>query len=270
MSFNIRYANPGDGRNAWPLRRTLVAGSLRLHDIDVAGLQEALRSQIDDLTKQLPQYAWVGVGRDDGKDRGEFTPIFYRRDRFELPESGTYWLSPTPEKIASKGWDAALPRIATWARLKDKQTGKEWYFVNTHFDHMGNEARIHSAELIVSRMAAIASTGVPVVLTGDLNVPEESAAYRTLVGNSKASKGWHLKDACHESETPHFGMTGTFNGFEQSLPTAKMDYILFAGALRVLQHAIPNDMADGRFASDHFAVIAELTLERPANRVPAP
>ncbi len=258
MSFNIRYANLGDGRNVWLLRRTLVAGSLRFHRADVAGLQEALRSQIDDLARQLPQYDWVGKGRTDGKDAGEFTPIFYRRDRFERLDTGDFWLSATPDQAGSVGWDAALPRVATWVRLKEKQTGQEWYFLNTHFDHRGSKAREESARLIVARLAKVAATGVPVVLTGDLNVPEDSAAYRALVGGTRKNDTWQLQDAYHRSETPHFGMTGTFNGFEDPQPKTKIDYILFAGPLRVLQHAIPNDMADGRFASDHFAAIADL------------
>lgn len=268
MSFNIRYANHGDGLNAWPFRRTMVAGSLRFHDIDVAGLQEALRSQIDDLAKQLPQYDWVGVGRDDGKDAGEFSPIFYRRDRFALIDSGTFWLSPTPEKVASKGWDAALPRIATWARLKEKRLGRVWYFLNTHFDHVGEKAREESAKLIFERLRTIADNQLLLVLTGDFNVRKDSASYRTLTSNPPGGDGWHLDDAHAKTESPHFGLTTTWNGFERPVPDQKIDFILFAGPLRVLQHAIPGDMADGRFASDHYAVVAEFAVanEEPASK----
>ncbi|MEM6646242.1 MAG: endonuclease, partial [Bacteroidota bacterium] len=137
MSFNIRYNNPGDGIHAWPNRADDAAAAIAFWDADVAGLQEALRGQINDLSMRLPGYAWLGVGRDDGGDTGEFSPIFYKRDRFNVVTHGTFWLSPTPDEVGSRGWDAALPRIATWAHLQDKTTRASLLVVNTHFDHVG-------------------------------------------------------------------------------------------------------------------------------------
>jgi len=145
MTWNIRYDNPGDGENAWPHRKDWVAEIIRREKADIIGLQEVLKGQLDDLTQRLPEMVAYGVGRDDGKMKGEYAPILYRRDRFELLDKSTFWLSKTPDVSGSKDWDAALTRIASWVKLKDKQTGKVFYFINTHFDHRGAEARLQSA-----------------------------------------------------------------------------------------------------------------------------
>ena len=155
ISYNVRFNNPGDGINAWPERRDRVAALLRFHEADLIGVQEALAGQLDDLDAALPGHAWLGVGRDDGATTGEYTAIFYRTDRLELLDEGTFWLSPTPSVPGSVGWDAAITRIATWARFRDLRTGTAFVHLNTHFDHVGAEARTESARLIVDWLGGV-------------------------------------------------------------------------------------------------------------------
>ena len=250
MTFNIRYDNPEDGLDAWPYRKDMVVDVLRSNRVDVAGLQEAMMAQIDTLAARLPEYAWLGVGRDDGKRGGEFAPIFYRRDRFDVLSQDTFWLSEHPHVPGSRSWDAALPRIATWAVLRDRQTGDRLLVVNTHFDHRGSEARMRSATLILETIGALAGS-LPVVLTGDFNAVEDSEPYRTLVHG--------LADARYASERPHRGPSSTWNGFEAIVPGRRIDYI-FVDGMQVLEHAILADARHGRFPSDHLPVLAVLSV----------
>src|SRR5688572_13434609 len=185
MTFNVRYDTPSDGANAWPHRRDWVAALVRFHAPDAIGVQEALVHMLTDLDARLPGFARVGVGRADGRAGGEFSAILYRSDRLELLDSGTFWLSPTPEVAGSKGWDTAIERIATWARFRDRRTGCRHLHVNTHFDHIGEEARQESARLIRRRLAALAG-GLPVVVTGDLNATPESVPYRVFTADTLA------------------------------------------------------------------------------------
>jgi endonuclease/exonuclease/phosphatase family metal-dependent hydrolase len=273
MTFNIRYDNPGDGENGWANRKDKVASMVRLYEADAIGMQEALRNQIDDLAMRLPEYDWFGVGRQDGKDSGEFGPIFYRRSRLELLEKQTFWLSPTPDKIGSRGWDAALPRIVTWGQFKDRSTGHEFYLFNTHFDHVGIVARFASARLLRSKAAGIAGV-LPLVVMGDLNCTADSPPYQWLVGKAapaseKASPNADanadaraaneaLADAMLLSRNPHHGPTTTWNGFKALVPGQKIDHIFVRGLVDVEQHAVLSDHWDGRFPSDHLPVMAEV------------
>ena len=262
LSFNIRYDNPEDGPDAWPHRKEAVAEMIRSQAVNVAGLQEALKGQIDDLQALLPEYAWLGVGREDGMEQGEFAPIFYRRDRLDTLRWGTFWLSETPDIPGSRSWDAALECIATWAVLRDRQTSEAFLAVNTHFDHRGAEARTRSAELIVERLDELATaqpgeqddegTGsLPVVLTGDFNVRENSAPYAVLTDA--------LSDALYASEQPHEGPMSTWNGFEAIVPGHRIDYIFVGAGVHVYAHRILSDkIANGRFPSDHLPVLAEI------------
>ncbi len=262
LSFNIRYDNPEDGPDAWPHRKEAVAEMIRSRAVDVAGLQEALKGQIDDLQALLPEYAWLGVGREDGMEQGEFAPIFYRRDRLDTLRWGTFWLSETPDIPGSRSWDAALERIATWVVLRNRQTSEAFLAVNTHFDHRGAEARTRSAELIVERLDELSTaqpgeqddegTGsLPVVLTGDFNVRENSAPYAVLTDA--------LSDALYASEQPHEGPMSTWNGFEAIAPGHRIDYIFVGAGVRVYVHRILDDKtADDRFPSDHLPVLAEI------------
>ncbi|MEZ4700128.1 MAG: endonuclease/exonuclease/phosphatase family protein [Rhodothermales bacterium] len=253
MTFNIRYANPGDGVHAWPMRRDRVASIIRFNQADLFGVQEALIGQLQDLDARLPGYARLGVGRDDGKEAGEFSAIYYRRDRFEPIESGTFWLSTTPEVPGSVGWDAAITRVVTWARYRDAGTGKTFYHFNTHFDHRGEQARTESARLIVERIASIAGD-TPVVLTGDFNFDPTAPGYGVLTAA--------LTDTQHASETGHHGPETTFYGFTFTGDTGRrIDYIFTSRGARTLRHATLSDSWDGAFASDHLPVFAEIAFE---------
>ena len=266
MTFNIRFDNPADGENAWPRRRDWVAEIIREQRTDIAGLQEALRRQIDDLQERLPGYEWYGVGRDDGRDRGEYVPIFYRKERFELVDKGTFWLSPTPDEPGSRGWDAQLPRTTTWLRLKDRTTGRTLTAFNTHFDHRGAQARDESARLLLVKVREIAGED-PVVLTGDFNTVPTTEPYRILTGTTRRAGGNEadaappvvpLRDAERISSARPEGPNSTWNGFREIVPQMKIDYIFTLG-FDVRSHRIIDERREGRFPSDHLPVAATLS-----------
>ncbi len=253
MSYNIRFNNPGDGEHAWPHRADRVVSMVQFYAPDVVGLQEALAGQIDDMAAALPGYAWFGVGRDDGKAAGEFSPVFYRRDKLELLEDGTFWLSETPTLPGSKSWDAAITRIATWARFRDSQTGKEFFYLNTHFDHVGQQAREESARIIADTLSAMAGT-LPVVVTGDFNVTPDNPAYATMTG--------FYDDARLRSETRPHGPDETFFGFtvEKDAQGRQIDYVFVSREIEVLRAATLTDQWYGHYPSDHLPVLADLRL----------
>jgi endonuclease/exonuclease/phosphatase family metal-dependent hydrolase len=255
MTFNIRYDNPGDGLNAWPNRKDWIAALMRWHEADVIGVQEALLHQLADLDTRMPGFARVGVGRADGKSKGEFSAIFYRTSRIALRDSGTFWLSPTPEVAGSKGWDTAIERIATWARFADRRTGCEWLQLNTHFDHIGETARQESARLIRRRLAQLAS-GFPIVMTGDLNTEPKDAPYRILTTEPIADAVPPLRDGFVVSRTGNYGPTSSWNAFKAIEPNRRIDYVLVSEPVIVERHAILPDMWDARFPSDHLPVMA--------------
>lgn len=259
MSFNLRYDNPGDGVNAWPNRRDWVAALIRFHDADVIGVQEALARMLVDLDTRLPGFARVGVGRADGRSAGEFSAILYRTDRLQVLDSGTFWLSPTPDVPGSKGWDAAIERVATWARFRDRVTGCRHVHLNTHFDHIGEEARQQSARLIRQRLAGLAA-GLPVIVTGDLNSDPESGAYRILTHDTLAGAIAPLLDGFQASRSGHYGPTSSWTAFRAIEPGRRIDYILVSNPVVVLSHGILPDSWDGRFPSDHLPVLAKLAV----------
>ena len=258
MTFNIRYDEPRDGVNAWPNRKQKVADVIRFHKADIVGFQEALLTQLRDLETLLPGFAWVGVGRTDGKEAGEYSAILYRKDRFRLLSSDTFWLSETPDKIGSKGWDAALPRIVTWAKFQDRVSGKSFVHFNTHFDHIGEKARAESASLILKKAGDIQGKG-PFVVTGDFNVREDSGAYRTITAGTPTVK---VADARYASSNGHFGGDSTFNAFKELQPAHTIDYIFVRDGIKVLEHGTLSDRWDGLWASDHLPVIAEIVIDR--------
>jgi len=257
MSFNLRFDNPADGPNAWPQRRDRVAGAIRFHGAQVVGVQEALASMLNELDALLPTYRRVGVGRTDGVARGEFSAILYDTTRVAALESGTFWLSPTPDVVGSKGWDAALERIATWARLRDKQSGCTWLHVNTHFDHVGDSARVESARLIRRRLGALAN-GLPLTMTGDFNANPSHPAYITLTTSTLPDGSRPLRDALHVSDTPHYGPLSTWNAFKEIEADRRIDFVFVSDGVRVLRHGVLSDRWDGRFLSDHLPVLADV------------
>jgi endonuclease/exonuclease/phosphatase family metal-dependent hydrolase len=246
LTYNVRLDTPADGEDAWPKRRDFLAAQIRFHNPDVFGVQEALHGQMEYLTAALPAYTWVGVARDDGKQAGEYSALFYRKDRFEALSSGTFWLSETPD-VPSKGWDAALNRVCTYALLKDKKTGKKTWVFNTHFDHKGEEARRRSAGLIVQKTRELNTKNDPVVVMGDFNANPDEAPVTVL----KSA----FADARDAGVEPPFGPEGTFNGFNFYDPvTRRIDYV-FVQNLKVRQYAVLSDNKNCRYPSDHLPVL---------------
>lgn len=263
MTFNIRYNEPRDGVNAWENRKTKVADVIRFHKADLVGVQEAQNNQLKDLEMLLPDFAWCGAGRTDGKEDGEYSAILYRKSRFKLLETETFWLSETPEKAGSKGWDADFPRIVTWAKFQDKNTKKTFYHFNTHFDHIGKQARTESSKFLLAQVPKIAGKS-PFVITGDFNAKEDTNVYRILTGKEEAD-AFELIDARYVSQNGHFGGNSTFNGFKELEPERKIDYVFVGDGTRVLEHGVLSDRWDGLWASDHLPVLAEIVFDQNKN-----
>jgi len=250
LTYNIRYDTPNDSADAWPERRDFLAGQLRFHKPDVFGIQEGLHRQVEYLQQELPDYKHVGVGRDDGREAGEYSALFYRADRFRALQSGTFWLSETPDKV-SKGWDAALPRICTWALLEDSAAGSRIWVFNTHFDHIGKAARKASAALILQKISEKNTTGDPVVLMGDFNAEPEEEPIAVLQTT--------LNEARDASREPPFGPEGTFNGFKFREPVnRRIDYIFVSPGQHVLQYAVLSDSRNCHYPSDHLPVLVRV------------
>ncbi len=262
-TFNIRYDNSADKRNSWAFRKDSVAAYILAQRIDVVGLQEVLYNQLQDLAARLPHHEHVGVCRDDGKQKGEAVPIFYNKRRFRALDSGTFWLSQHPDSIGFIGWDGACCRIATWAKLQDKQNGSIFVAVNTHFDHVGNEARKQAALLIIRRIKQIADDK-PAVLTGDFNVDSSSEAYATLTTNT-----FVLNDA-HRTASLRQGPSYTYHDWGRLAigHRAQIDFIFTTPSVRVLcstihqEHRLDPHSPDTRwgYLSDHNPVVAEIEI----------
>jgi endonuclease/exonuclease/phosphatase family metal-dependent hydrolase len=255
VSFNIRFNTPSDGVNAWPNRIEMVGGLLRFHEADIFGLQEALHGQILDIQKQLPEYEWFGVGRDDSEKGGEFSPVFYNPSKFILYDHGTFWLSETPD-VPSRGWDAALNRIVTWGLFQSKVTGKQFLVFNTHFDHVGVEARKNSAILIQEKIREMTrNKNLPVILTGDFNLTPDQEPIVLLKK--------YMRDSYDVTEEPPYGPDGTYNGFkiDADLTGRRIDYVFVHGGIEVLKYAALTDFKDHRFPSDHLPVFAKVQLK---------
>ncbi|WP_346237027.1 endonuclease/exonuclease/phosphatase family protein [Niabella insulamsoli] len=257
MSFNIRYDNPADSMNAWPHRKDKVVSQIRYHQVHILGVQEALHHQMKDLQNGLKNFKSIGVGRDGGS-QAEYAAIFYDTTRVALLKSNTFWLSETPDIVASKGWDAALTRTASWGQFRDRLTGSVFFVFNTHLDHVGTTARRESARLLLQKAAAIAGD-CPVMLTGDFNAHPQDEPIRLLLAKNNP---YHFLDSRLVSLTPHYGPEGTFNGFKkQETADTPIDYIFVRGPIEVRDHATLSPTWKGRFASDHFAVLARINLK---------
>lgn len=285
ITYNIKYDNPNDKNNPWELRKEMVADVIRFHSVDLAGLQEVLKNQLDDLEELLPEYGWVGVGRDDGTCRGEFTPIFYFKKRFELLSSGTFWLSPNPDKPGSRGWDALCRRIVTWAEFKDKILNSRIYHFNTHFDHLGFRARCKSAYLLLNKIQEI-SKGDPIIVTGDFNCNENSKAYKILTGYDKENQRkylrcGYLKNVRYESTFINNGPAITYHGYRAAqlfrligkprylkgiikkiCSRMSIDFIFIKNHFKVYQYGILSDIWSGKYPSDHFPAAVDMLLLR--------
>lgn len=262
MSFNIRLPHAGDGIHYWDHRRPHAVSIIRYHEVDILGVQEAFRRQLDELIADMPEYEWFGVCRTDGtihpSPDNEFSAILYRKSRFEMLDGNTFWLSQTPDKAGSVSWDAALPRIVTWAKFTDRQTGKIFFHFNTHFDHIGDTARHESSKLLRHQIEQIAGDA-PVIITGDFNCSEKDLPYLTITSDST------FRDAINISKTPHHGPTATFaSNFQISgLIDHRIDFIFATKKIEVLRHAILSDSWNGNLASDHLPVVAEINIIEP-------
>lgn len=251
MTYNIRLNIASDGENAWPNRKDFFTSQIQFYEPDIFGIQEALPDQVIDISNILGQYAYIGIGR-DGEGRGESSNIFYKKDRFKVLETQTFWLSETPGEI-SKGWDAALNRVCTYALLSDKTTGKRFWVFNTHLDHIGEMARTKSIKLILSKIEAVNRPDYPVIFMGDFN--SEPGAERIISLKNE------MVDSRSASKNAPFGPSGTFNGFKHNEPvTHLIDYIFISKneKLKVLKYAILSDSKDLKYPSDHLPVYVEL------------
>jgi Kef-type K+ transport system membrane component KefB/endonuclease/exonuclease/phosphatase family metal-dependent hydrolase len=253
LTANVRYANPKDSVNSWTVRRGPLSEAVRALDADVIGFQETLAEQVADLVDALPDHDWFGEGRNDGAVGGEFTPIFYRRRRFEPVDGGTLWLSESPTVPGSSSWGASHPRVATWLRLQCRWTGTELVVANTHLDHARSEIRVHQVETLLEHLLPAAGND-PLVVIGDFNDPPGSEVHTTLVEV--------LRDARDVSQTPPEGPSTTFNGFSEPKEGALIDHVFIRGPLDVRAVRVVDEQRDdGRYLSDHFPVLASLHLE---------
>lgn len=258
MSYNIRYDNSEDGDNQWLYRKDFAANLVRFHEVDVFGAQEVLNNQLNDLLDRLPGFSYVGVGREDGKTEGEYSPIFYRKDRFSLEKSGYFWLAEDINAVGQKGWDAACERIATWVILRDKQTDKAFFFLNTHLDHMGKVAR-HEGALLVLEQVKDLSENLPVIVTGDFNASPSDDPIQLLTNESDSRHLTHTRTISSLTYGPEW----TFHDFGQ-IPYDKrewIDYIFVKGDIKVLRHGALTDTMGNLFPSDHCPVLTTLVLE---------
>jgi endonuclease/exonuclease/phosphatase family metal-dependent hydrolase len=267
MSFNIRYGTAKDGENAWDKRKEFLAQTVAAFDPDLLGTQETLAAQRDFLAAKLPGYGVLAAGRDDGKDAGEMAAVFYRKDRFEKLDGGHFWLSEAPEKPGSKGWDAALPRIATWVKLKDRTApgGKPVLFLNAHLDHRGTKARVEAARLIREKVAALGK-GCRLVATGDFNAGEGSAPYEALFGRIDDTPS-ALVDTFRAARPARGKGEGTFTGFKAGATGGdRIDWIACSRDWDVRLAGIDRTSKGGRTPSDHFPVTAVLRAAEPGRK----
>lgn len=250
MTYNVRLDTPEDTQDPWMIRREHIVAMMRFHEVDVAGLQEPLRHQVDDLCARLPGYAWVGLGRDDGVDGGEFAPIFYRREVLEMLAWQVDWLAPPPANPGQKGWDADAARIVTSVLLRHRQTQRHVCCYNTHLDHHGSRSRLEAACLIASWASARREL---VVVGGDWNEPSDAPGQQVLAQQ--------LRDARTISLVPAFGPQGTFPGFAVGSEEGRaIDRLWVSPGITVQRLGVLSYHAYGRHYSDHLPVLADLVF----------
>jgi endonuclease/exonuclease/phosphatase family metal-dependent hydrolase len=260
MSFNVRYATAADGKNSWPNRQELLLETIKNFSPDLLGTQETLPVQAEYLKDKLSGYTLIGVGRDDGKLRGEQSALLFKEDRFELVDSGHFWLSETPDVPGSKSWDSALPRMVSWARVADRSAGgKRFIYLNTHFDHQGQQARVEAAKLI-RRWLVQHAAGQPIVITGDFNATESNEVYQQLVKVDDSSL--LLLDAYREVHPEVSPLEGTFHGFTGIRNGWRIDWILHSPHFKAKAAEIDCSSRDGCYPSDHYPVTAVLEYEQ--------
>lgn len=256
MTFNLRFASETPP-NAWSGRRPVMRELLRRESPDLIATQEGVYAQLSDIETDLPDHAWIGLGRDGGS-RGEFMAVFYRRDRLVPLEYDHFWLSDTPEAMGSRSWGNRYNRMVTWVRFLDRQTGCQFYAVDTHFDHEAQAAREKSAELLLSRAGRF-DPGLPVLLLGDFNAAAgNNPVYERLTSPGAFADTWR---AVHGAE-PEIGTFHDFRGIDGAQGAARIDWILYRGAVQVQDARIITFERGGQYPSDHFPSSARVTLDR--------
>ncbi len=254
LSFNIRYINSGDtAERTWLARRDQVGQVIREDKADVIGLQEAFRSMLDDIAMRVPGYEQIGIGREDGKTTGEYAAILVRKDRFDVVESGTFWLSDTPDVPNSMTWKNRVTRICTWGKLQERATRRVLYFYNTHLDHESQEAREKGVDQILAHHAA-REPQAPVIITGDFNAGEDNPAVAKIKNSPR-----RMVDTWRELNVavPPTG-SGTMSLFTGRLDTAKIDYVFVPAGTRIIDAEIIRRNRDGVYPSDHYPVRASV------------
>ena len=253
MSFNVRNSNAKDGENVWSKRTELFFGTIDQFKPDLIGFQEVLADQYDMITERMKDYAFCGVARNDGRRSGEWSMIGYRKDRFAELTHGDFWLSESPEVIGSKSWDAAITRICSWAKLRERTTGREFVYANTHFDHKGVVARQKSSRLLTTKLTELGA-GSPAILTGDFNIDEDNPAYAVLV-RPEAGDTIRYREV-HPTRLPG---EASFHGFKGGVTGSRIDFVFHTTHLSATSATIEQTpVKDGRWASDHYAVTATL------------
>ncbi|EKD31397.1 MAG: hypothetical protein ACD_77C00339G0004 [uncultured bacterium] len=264
-TYNIRYENKSDSLNGngWGQRLPVIVKLIQFHDFDIFGAQEVFYGQLNGMLTLMPEYGFIGVGRTDGEKSGECSPVFYKKDKFKLMQSGNFWLSETDSK-PGVGWDAALPRICTWGKFQIKENGVYFWYFNLHMDHIGVKARLESSRLVIEKIKTLAGSE-PVILTGDFNSDQKSEGYKLI------SSTGILQDS-YETAEVRYAANGTFNNFNPQQKTdIRIDHIFVSKGFRVMRYGILTDTywtetVKGSFVtrmpSDHFPVKVVVTLEK--------
>ncbi|MCP9201256.1 endonuclease/exonuclease/phosphatase family protein [Gramella sp. GC03-9] len=248
MTYNIKYANENDGENSWSKRKDWITSQIAFYEADVLGVQEAVKSQLEYFLEELDQYAVIGEAR-DGRDKGEFSALLYKKDKFEVLNEDTFWLSETPSEV-SRGWDADFNRVCTYALFENKETGEQFWVFNTHFDHVGTKARSESSKLIISKIKELNQDNLPVLLMGDFNLEPDTKEIRMI--------SEFLSDSKMKADLT-FGPEGTYNGYNFSQAVnRRIDYIFSNEKVMVNKYAVLSDSKDLRYPSDHLPVMVEV------------
>jgi endonuclease/exonuclease/phosphatase family metal-dependent hydrolase len=261
MTLNIRYDNPHDSSNSWARRASLLCSFLKFEKPDVLGLQEVLESQYDVIQTYLKDYSSVGVGRNDGAKSGEMTPIFFRKDRYDLVRTKTFWLSEKPDSAGSKSWGSSLPRIVTWIELADKKSHDHFYFFNTHFAHDSDSARTMSSKLLLFKVDSIAY-GFPFIITGDFNMLPSEKGYKIITGPAESVP--LISDSFAITAKRPGGPSYTFNGFSDKAGDGRIDYIFVRNGMKVFEHYTIAKKERRVFISDHWPVEAIISTRLPS------
>lgn len=262
MTFNIRVGTAQDGEDAWDKRKPLVYQVFEDQDADFIGVQEALRFQLLEIDDHITGYARIGVGTEDGKTKGPFNAIYYRKSRFSVKQSNTFWLSNTPDVPGSQTWGNKFPRAVTWGRFREKDTGYSLYLYNTHFDHVSQNSREKAAVLLAETIAARKAQSDPYAITGDFNAAEGNLAIKFLKGDAKIDgqmTAVPVRDSFRVVK-PDAKDTGTAHGFNGGTGGNKIDYVFVAPKQKVNNASINHFNVDGRYPSDHFPVIGVITF----------